>query len=147
MRHTDEEGSFSGRLVVFWGSPAMGPRSVMTWKDVRWNGPKSHDLLVQCQCPSPVPRLQVFRVRVTVNNLSDRNRTLTLTVAMNERTGSPLLCLDHSVLIGNLMAKSKTTVWLRFMGLASGVHCVSDVSLRDLQGQHLLLDQWLLEVE
>lgn len=51
-----------------------------TWEEISWEGPKSNDLLVVCETPSPVKEREVFSVTVTVNNISDNNLVLTLVI-------------------------------------------------------------------
>ncbi len=82
---------------------------------------------------------------VTVNNLSDS--PLTLTLGIGGSLGGGLLCLDHSVVLGTLTAKSKTGVAVRFVGLLPGVHTVDNVRLTDMQGEtHVLVEPWQIQI-
>jgi hypothetical protein len=154
-RYTDWHGSFGTRLVVTWTAQHM-QGAVLSSADVFWRGPRSSDLMVACRFDTgPRNAREVFNVDVTVNNVSDTSRTLALdvgnaTVAVDGRRvegdNCSLLCLDHTIMLGAVAARSKVSVLVRFIALRSGIFEVSNIKLTDHRDSHVLVDPWVIDV-
>lgn len=157
VQYTHVNGYFAARLVAVWSAPDMRGR-VMSWMEVTWKGPRTNDLLVLCRVPPPAPSGAQFVVDVTVDNISDSSLVLTLGMGKPRRLVSSgagaeeavedggLICLDQNIIVGTLTPKSKTSVFVRFVGIKAGIYQVSDIRVTDTHDIHTLVDPWVIQV-